>query len=97
MATYIVNFTWFSLMQDEVNGLTVIGNVQPVAHILSLPIYRQLLIRQRSRNNERDQLLRKMIRAVIIGTARNRDRKPIRALIGENKQVRTRFTRRIRT
>ena len=49
----------------------MIVNIQPVTHILAIAVYRKLLALQRIVDNQRDQLLRELIRSVIVGTVRD--------------------------
>ena len=61
MTANIVDLAHMSLVDDQVDGLTVILDIEPVSEIKSLDVYRQRLVVESIDNHERDQLLRKMI------------------------------------
>ena len=89
MSADIIYFTFPSLMDHKVYGLTVVRHMKPVPYIFAGAVYRKLLIRQGTADNKRDQLFRKMIRAVVIGAARNSHRQSIGPVVSQHKQVGT--------
>ena len=84
----IVNFADGSAAQDQVNRLTVILDIQPVAHIESLSVYRKRLICQRICDHKRNEFFWELVRAVVVGTAADRHRQAVRSVICHNKQIR---------
>ena len=83
----VVDFADTTLVDDQVNGTAVIFDVQPVTYIFTLTIYRKRFVIQRICDHQRDQLLREMIRTVVVGAAADGDRKTVGAVISENKQI----------
>src|SRR5437870_5045265 len=55
--------------------------MEPVPHLHSIAINRQLHPRHRVANHERNQFLWKLIPPIIIGTPRDENRQPIRSAI----------------
>jgi len=56
----------------------MILNVEPIAHLLAIAIHRQGPAIERIENHQRNEFFRELIRAVIVGTIRDRDRQPVR-------------------
>ena len=69
MSADIINLTLTSIVNNQVNGLTVICYMKPVPHIFTLAVYRKLFICQGTADNQRDQLFREMIGPVVIRAA----------------------------
>ena len=88
VSTNVVDFSDGSVAQDQVNRLTVILDIQPVAHIESLSVYRKRLICQRICNHKRNEFFRELVWAVVVGTAADRHRQAVRSVICHNKQIR---------
>ena len=86
-----------SVPDDPIDRLAVILDIQPVAHIETLTVHRKRLVRQRIDNHQRNQLLRKMVRTVVVGAARDGHRQSVGAVIRHDQQIRRRLGRRIRT
>ena len=84
----IVNFADGSAAQDQINRLTVIPDIQPVAHIQSLSIYRERLICQRICDHKWNEFFRELVRAVVVGTAADRHRQSIGSVVCHDKQIR---------
>ena len=66
MTADIVSFARFAAGRHQIQRSGVIFHVQPIADLLSIAIHRQRLARQRVKDRQRDQLLGKVIRAVVI-------------------------------
>ena len=96
VAADVVDLADAALLQDEVDGAAVILDIEPVADVLAVAVDRQLLIGQRVDDHQRDELLRKMIRAVVIRAARDCRRDLVGAVIRHDQEVRTGFRSRIR-
>ena len=71
MSANVVSLTEVSLFLHHIDALRMIVDIQPVTHILAVAVHRKLLALQRIVDNQRDQLLRKLIRSVIVGTVRD--------------------------
>ena len=72
MSSHIVDLAILSPVNDQIDRPAVICHIKPVSHIDSLPIYRERLILQRIKDHPRDELLRKLKWAIIVGTSGNR-------------------------
>lgn len=92
----VVDLANAALLQDQVDGMAVILDVEPVANILAVAVDRQLLIGQRVDDHQRDELLREVIRTVVVRAARDRRRDLVGAVIRHDQEVRTGFRSRIR-
>ena len=66
MSTDVVNLAYLAVTNDKVDGLAVVCHIQPVADIGTVSVYRDLLIVKCSGDNQRDKLLREVIRAVVV-------------------------------
>lgn len=96
VAADVVDLADASLLQDEVDGAAVILDIEPVADVLAVAVDRQLLVGQRVDDHQRDELLREVIRAVVVRAARDRRRDLVGAVIRHDQEVRTGFRSRIR-
>ena len=77
VTTDIVDFTHATLMDNQVDCLTVILHIQPVTDIQTLAINRQRLISQSIGNHQRNQLLREVVRAIVVGATGNGHRQTV--------------------
>lgn len=93
----VVDLANATLLQDQVDGMAVILDVEPVANILAVTVDRQLLVGQRVDDHQRDELLREVVRAVVVRAARDRRRDLVGAVVGHDEQVGTGLRSRIRT
>ena len=75
----------------------MIYHVKPVAPVLAIAIDRQRRTLKRVKNHQRNQFLRKLIRAVVIGAICGKRRKPVGVVIGAHQMIRGSFRSRIRT
>ena len=87
----VVDLADLPVLKDHVDCLAVILNIQPVTDIQPLSVYRQRLVVQRMNNHKRDQLLRELIRSVIVGTAGDRHRQAVCPVICQHQQIGTRL------
>ena len=92
----VVDLADATLLQDQVDGMAVILNVEPVANILAVTVDRQLLVGQRIDDHQRNELLREVVRAVVVRAARDRRRDLVGAVVGHDEQVGTGLRSRIR-
>ena len=84
------------LVHHQINRLTMILHVQPVADVQALAIDGQRFALQDIIDHEWNEFLRKLIRPVVVRAARDADGHTIRVAISADHQVRTRLRRRIR-
>ena len=96
VAADVVDLADAALLQDQVDGMAVILDVEPVADVLAVAVNRQLLIGQRVDDHQRDELLREVVRAVVVRAARDRRRDLVGAMVGHDEQVSTGLRSRIR-
>ncbi len=64
--------------QHRVERRAVILDVDPVAHVAAVAVERQRLVGERVGDEERDQLLGELVRAVVVRAARDDDVEPVR-------------------
>ena len=74
MPADVVDLSHPAIVENPINGLAVIFHIQPVPDILTCPVDGQRLVVQGVGNHQRNQLLREVIGAVIVGTPGNRHR-----------------------
>ena len=96
VAADVVDLADASLLQDQVDGMAVVLDVEPVADVLAVAVDRQLLVGQRVDDHQRDELLREVVRAVVVRAARDRRRDLVGAMVGHDEQVSTGLRSRIR-
>jgi len=96
VAADVVDLADAALLQDQVDGMAVVLDVEPVADVLAVAVDRQLLVGQRVDDHQRDELLREVVRAVVVRAARDRRRDLVGAMVGHDEQVSTGFRSRIR-
>ena len=65
--------------------------IEPVADIQAITVYREFLALQRIVDHEGNELLRELIRAVIIGAVRDIRREVICVHISFHQEIRARF------
>ena len=67
MSSDVVSLTEASLFLHHIDALRVVVDIQPVTDIPSISINRKLLALQCIVDDQRDQLLRELVRSVIVG------------------------------
>ena len=73
----------------------MIADVKPVANVAPIAIHRQRLAGDRVDDHQRDQLLRKLQRAVVVRAVRRERRQAVRVMIGAHQMVGRRLRRRV--
>ena len=66
VATYIVNLSYTSVVDDKVDCLAVILYIEPVTYVLACSVYREWLVIKRICNHKWDKLLREMVWSVVV-------------------------------
>ena len=74
----------------------MILDIQPVAHLHAVSVNRELLVMLDVIDHQRDQLLRELIRAVVVGAAGDVDRHAVGVVEHLNKVIRARLRSRVR-
>ena len=77
MTADIVGFSQPSMFLHHVNSFGMIIHIEPVPHVFSVSVYRKFLSLQSIVDNQGNQLLRELIRPVIVRTVGNVRRKMI--------------------
>ena len=96
VAADVVDLADTPLLQDQVDGMAVVLHIEPVADVLAVAVDRQLLIGQRVDDHQRDELLREVVRAVVVRAARDCRRDLVGAVVSHDEQISTGLRRRIR-
>ena len=92
----VVSLRHFPLMEDEVDGAGMILHVQPVAHILAFSVHRQRFAVADVVDEQRDQLLRELVRAVVVGAVGHDGGHAKRIVEGPHKMVARSLSGRVR-
>ena len=87
MAADVVHLADAAVVDHKVDGPAVVADIQPVAHVQPPSVHRQRPVREGIYDHERDELLRKLIRPVVIRAARDRDRQAVGASVRAHEQV----------
>ena len=66
-ATDVVGLCDFALMEDKINRPGMVFHIEPVTHVLTFAIHRQRLAVADIVDEQRDELLGELIRAVVVG------------------------------
>lgn len=84
-----------AVLERQCQRLRVVSDMEPVADIAAIAIDRQRLVRQSANDRVRDQLLRKMIRPVIVRAAGYQGGKSVGFPPGANEMIGRGLARRI--
>ena len=96
MSAHIIGFKKPALFLYHVDSFGVILHVQPVTHIFAVAVYGQLLSVKGIVDDQGNELFRKLVRAVIVGTVGDVRRKMVGVHISLHQHVRSRFAGGIR-
>ena len=86
-AADVVHLAQPALGQHRADRAAMILDVQPVADLLAVAVHRQRLARERVDDHQRDQLLGKMIGAVVVGAVGGQHRQPVGVVVGAHQMV----------
>ena len=78
----VVRLPLAAVLQDELDGATVVVDVEPLAAVSARGVERELEVVERVRDEERDQLLGELARPVVVRAVRDRHRQPVRLVVG---------------
>ena len=87
MAADIIDLSEPPLIQHKVNCLAVVVHIEPVPHIQPLPIDGQGLVVQRVDDHQGDQLLRELIRTVIVAASGDGHGQAVHPMVHQNQQI----------
>lgn len=84
----IIGLTDLALLQHSANGGGMILHIEPVTDLLSIPVDGEGLAGEGVVNDKGDQLLWKVVGAVVIRAIGRQDRQAIGVMIGTNEVIR---------
>ena len=84
----IIGLEELSLLLDHVDALAVILDIKPVTDVLAVAVDRKILAMQCIVDHQRDELLRELIRAVVIAAVRDIGRELIGVHEGLDHKIR---------
>ena len=87
VAADVVDLTDPALVDDQVDRLAVILDVKPVTDVQALAVDRKRLVVETVGDHQRNQLLREMIRSVVIGAAAYHHRQAVGPMIRKHQQI----------
>jgi hypothetical protein len=86
-AADVVGLAHPACLQYAAYGVAMILDIEPVAYLQAIAVNRQRLACERIDDHERNQLFRKMVRAVVIGAVGGQCRQAVSVLIGPHQMV----------
>src|SRR6266481_5248628 len=93
----VVGFSDAALGEHGANGAAMILDVEPVANVFAVAIHREWLAGTCIQDHERDQLLGKLVGAVVIGAVGGQNRKAVSVVISADQMIGSRLGRGVRT
>ena len=94
-AADVVSFSNLALVENQVNSAGMVFNIEPVAHIFALAIYRQRLAVAYIIDEKRDEFFRELRRTVIVGSMRHDGGHAVGVVEGTHEVVAAGLARRI--
>src|SRR5215470_6215837 len=92
----VVDLTVDTLAEHQVDTRAVVEDVEPIAHVAAVAIERQGLVVERVRDEEWDDLLGVLVRAEVVGRARDHDGDAMGVPVGQREQIAAGLGRRVR-
>ena len=89
MAADVVGFSAPARVVHEVDGLAVVEYVEPVADVRAVAVHRNILFFQALGDDDRDELLEMLLRAIVVGAVRGGHVHAVGMVIGTHDEVRT--------
>ncbi len=96
MAANVISLSQLTAVEHGPERLGMVADIEPVAYIHAIAIDGDGLSRQNTLNDHRNQFLRKLKRAIIIGAIRDDRRQAVSVMVGAHQHVARGFARRIR-
>ncbi len=94
-AAEIVDLADRAFAQHEVDASTVILDVDPIAHLPTVAVKRERLVGERVGDEERDQLLGKLVGPVVVRAARDEGGEAVRMVGRAHEEISGRLARRV--
>ena len=92
---YVIRLRRSAVVENHVDGPCMVLHIQPVAHVFPLAIHRQRLAVTDVVDEQRNQLLRELIRPVVVRTVRHDGRHAVRVVKRPHKVVAARLAGRV--
>ena len=86
-ASDVVGLGDLALVEDKVDGASMVFDIQPVAHVFAFAIHRQRLAVTDVVDKQRDQLLGELLRTVVVRTVGHDGRHAVSVVKGTDKVV----------
>ena len=93
--TDVIGLCRLTVVENHVDSPRMVHHIQPVAHIFPLAVYRQRLAVTNVVDEQRNQLLRELIRPVVVRTVRHDGRHAVRVVECPHKVVTARLAGRV--
>lgn len=81
VSTDVVDYADAALVDDQIDGLAVVLDVQPITDVLAFAVDWQRFVFQAVCDHQRDQLLWEEIRSVIVRASADAHQQPVGAVI----------------
>ena len=96
VCTDVVDLAGRALINEEMNGRTVVLNVEPVTFVPPVSVERHVLALEQVRHEQRDDLLRELVRTIVVGAPRHDDVVAVGGSVGQGEEVGSCLRRRVR-
>jgi hypothetical protein len=94
-AAYVVDLPYPACFEHKPDGTAMVLHVEPITNLLAVTIDRQLLACQRVVNDQRNELFRELVRAVVVGAVSREHRQTVGVVVGTHQVVAGSFAGRI--
>jgi hypothetical protein len=88
IASDVVAFSWNPLFQNDPESRAMVVHVEPVTDVSAVPVDRQFQTFHGIVDHERDELLGKLVRPVVVRTIGDEGREPVSSKIGSCQVIR---------
>ncbi len=88
LASHVVRFARYAAQRGNVQRLTMVDDVQPVAHVLAVAIDGHGLAFERVQNREGNQLFGKLVRTIVVGAVGGDGRQAVGVKVGAHEVIR---------
>jgi len=96
VAADVVGLAGAARVEYEVDGLAVVENIEPVADVRAVAVHRNALFFQALGDDDGDELLKMLLRAVVVGTVRGGHVHAVGMVVGAYDEVRAGLAGRVR-
>ena len=94
--SYVVRLGYFAFVENKVYSPRMVLHVKPVTHVLPLTVHRKRLAVPDVVDEQRDQLLRELVRPVVVRAVGNYRRHAVGVMERPHEMVAPRLARRVR-